>query len=227
MTVDPARPSPALGELIVALALLTIVAIGTAFHVMQLDLDPVARGLILTSLSGIGGMAGFPGAFLLRVRSWAAFGIRSTSFHWMKMGVLWGILAFLMKGLAILGYVNFTRDQRTIQDVFAAGAGGGIWTAVAATSLLGVVTPIGEEFLFRGVVTTVLLRHGAFYGVAGSALIFALFHGVNMIFPAALVTGLVAGDIFRRSGSIWPAVVVHMMVNLPTIPIMMIADAGQ
>ena len=227
MTTRPARSTPALGELIVALALLTLVAIGSALHVMQLDLDPVTRGLILTSLSGIGGMAGFLGAFMLRVRSWTAFGVRSSSFHWMKMGVFWGILAFLMKGLAIMGYIHLTGDQRTIQDVFAEGAGGGICTAVAATFLLGVMTPIGEELLFRGVVTTVLLRHGAFCGVVGSALIFALFHGINMIFPAALVTGLIAGEIFRRSGSIWPAVVVHMMVNLPTIPIMMIVDAGQ
>ena len=62
MTTRPARSTPALGELIVALALLTLVAIGSALHVMQLDLDPVTRGLILTSLSGIGGMAGFLGA---------------------------------------------------------------------------------------------------------------------------------------------------------------------
>ncbi len=61
----------------------------------------------------------------------------------------------------------------------------------------------------------------------GSALIFAVFHGINPVFAAALVAGLVTGEIFRRSGSIWPAVMVHVVVNLPTIPVMVLAGVGQ
>jgi hypothetical protein len=95
---------------------------------------------------------------------------------------------------------------------------------VLATLFLSVLTPLGEEFLFRGVVTSALLRYGPFVGVVGGALIFALFHGINPVFPAALVTGLVAGEIFRRSGSIWPAVVVHGVVNLPTVPVLVLAS---
>jgi uncharacterized protein len=39
------------------------------------------------------------------------------------------------------------------------------------------------------------------------------------------VTGIVAGEIFRRSGSIWQPVAVHGVVNLPAIP--MLAHAAQ
>jgi membrane protease YdiL (CAAX protease family) len=63
---------------------------------------------------------------------------------------------------------------------------------------LSVVTPIGEGFLFRGVATTVPLRYGA-----------------------------VAGVVFRWSGSIWPAVTVHVVVNLPTIPVMVLAGMAK
>lgn len=109
------------------------------------------------------------------------------------------------------------------QQVFATGASGGLMTAVLATVFVGVVAPIGEEFLFRGVITNAWLRHGAVVGVGGSALLFALFHGINLVLPVALITGIAAGEVFRRSGSIWPAVVAHGVVNLPTIPVMLLA----
>ena len=63
-------------------------------------------------------------------------------------------------------------------------------------------------------------------GVVGSTLIFALVHGVNEVFPAALVVGLIAGEIFRRSGSVWPGVLVHAGVNLPTVPALVLAGAA-
>jgi hypothetical protein len=65
MRTKPARPAPAWRKLIVALALLPIVAIGSVFGVMRSDLNPVTRGMIVTSLCGIGGMAGFLKAFML------------------------------------------------------------------------------------------------------------------------------------------------------------------
>jgi len=58
----------------------------------------------------------------------------------------------------------------------------------------------------------------------GAVQIFALFHGLNVVFPAALIVGLAAGEVFRRSGSIWPAVTLHAVVNLPTIPVMILAN---
>ncbi|GGD40160.1 hypothetical protein [Aureimonas glaciei] len=111
MTNDPAPSAPGMPEVIVGLVLLAVVGIGGAFAVMRLDIDPVIRGIILTSLSGIGGMAGFAGAHLLRIRSWAAFGVRRTSGRWVRRGILLGILAFLAKGAAILAYVQVTGDE--------------------------------------------------------------------------------------------------------------------
>ncbi len=215
--------SPGWPEVFAGLACLFVVAIGGSLALVRLGIDLVALGLILTAMSGVGGMAGFMAAFLLRIRSWSPFGVRRTSWRWIAAGVVLGAATFLVKSASILAYMSLTGDDRTPQDIFGTGASGGIVAAIAATFFLSILTPIGEEFLFRGVVTRALLRYGAPTAVIGGALIFAIFHGINMVFPAAFVTGLAAGEIFRRSGSIWPAVTVHVVVNLPTIPIMLLA----
>jgi hypothetical protein len=59
-----------------------------------------------------------------------------------------------------------------------------------------------------------------------SALIFALAHGINIVFPAAMVAGLATAEIYRRSVSIWTAVVVHVVFNLLTIPVMVLVGTG-
>jgi uncharacterized protein len=226
--IAQAEPRPGWPEILAGLACLTVVAIGGAIGMVRLRIDPAMLGLILAGLSGIGGMAGFFAAFSLRIRSWSAFGVRRTSWRWIAIGAALGVIAFVVKGVAILAYTHFSGDDRTPQDIYGTGASsGGLWTAVLAAFLLSVVTPIGEELLFRGVVTTALLRYGAIVGVVGGALVFAIFHGINMVFPAALVTGLFAGEVFRRSGSVWPAVAAHVVVNLPTIPVMLLAGIGQ
>jgi membrane protease YdiL (CAAX protease family) len=180
---------------------------------------------VFTALSGVAGLAGFTAAALWRIRSWSAFGVRRVSGRWLLIGMAAGFVAFILKGIAILAYIRITGDSANPQTVFALGAGGGMLSLVLATLFLGVLTPLGEEFLFRGVVTRALLRHGPFIGVAGSTLLFALLHGINIVLPAALVLGLIAAELFRRSGSVWPGVVVHVVFNLPTIPVMILAGA--
>ncbi|PSB59383.1 CPBP family intramembrane glutamic endopeptidase, partial [Chamaesiphon polymorphus] len=141
-------------------------------------------------------------------------------------GVGVGLVAFVIKGVAILAWIQITGNANNVQGVYAQGGGGGLLSLVLATFFIGILTPLGEELLFRGVVTNALLRYGSFVGVVGSTLIFALAHGINIIFPAAVVAGLATAEVFRRSGSIWPAVVVHVVFNLPTIPVMVAAGMG-
>lgn len=217
---------PSWPEIVVGLLVLGVVGIWGGALIARLPIDPIAIGLIFTALSGIAGMAGFLAAFLLRIRFWAGFGVRATSVRWLMIGAGVGVIAFIIKSVAILAYISFTGDGTTPQDIYAKGASGGIWTVAAATFFLSVVTPIGEEFLFRGVITNALLRYGPFVGVFGGALLFAISHGINMVFPAAFVAGAAAGEVFRRSGSIWPAVMVHVVVNLPTIPVMVLAGTS-
>ena len=219
---------PGWPEVAVGLLVFALIGFGGGSQLWRLGLDPVVNGLIFAALSGIAGMAGFAAAAaLLRIGSWRAFGVCATSRRWLLIGAGAGLAAFFVKGFAIMAYVALTGQDSNPQEIYATGASGGVLSVILATFFLGIITPIGEEFLFRGVVTTVLLRYGAFVGVVGGALLFALMHGINMVLPAALVAGLVAGDVYRRSGSIWPAVMVHSVFNLPAIPVMVLARTAQ
>ena len=218
---------PGWPEIIVGLVVMAVIGFGGGSQLGRLGLDPVATGLVFTSLSGVAGIAGFAAAALLRIRSLSAFGVRRVSWRWMLIGVGAGLATFVLKSLAILAWIQITGgDSTNVQGMYAEGGSGGALSLVLATVFLGIVTPLGEELLFRGVVTNALLRYGPFVGVVGGSMIFALAHGINNVFPAAVVTGLIAAEVFRRSGSVWPAVVVHTVVNLPTVPAMVLAGMG-
>lgn len=218
---------PGWPEIVVGLVVLAAVGYGGGSQLWRLGLDPVVYGLVFSALSGIAGFAGFAAALLLRIRSLSAFGVRRVSLHWLLIGVGSGVVAFVLKGLAIMAWIQITGgDTKNVQNIYAEGGSGGLLSLVLATFFLAIVTPLGEELLFRGVVANALLHYGPFVGVVGSSLIFAVMHGVNNVFPAALVVGLVAAEVYRRSRSVWPAVVVHVVVNLPTIPVMVAAGMG-
>jgi hypothetical protein len=207
-------------EIIVGLVVYLIVGFGGISLFRRLGLDPVVYGLILTAWTGVATLIAFVVAARLRLRSLSAFGVRPTSRRWLLIGVGVGLVAFVVKGLALMAWVQMTGDATNVQGVYAEGGRGGLLSLVLATVFVSVFSPFGEELLYRGIVTNALLRYGSFAGVVGSTAIFALMHGINIVFPAAIVAGLATAEVFRRSGSIWPGLVVHVVFNLPTIPIM-------
>lgn len=71
-----------------------------------------------------------------------------------------------------------------------------------------------EELLFRGAVLSALRPYGKTTAILGSALLFALMHQtVDQLFYTA-VAGVVLACLVLESGSIWAAVLLHMMNNL-------------
>ncbi|TQS41435.1 CPBP family intramembrane glutamic endopeptidase [Cryptosporangium phraense] len=209
---------PGWPELLVGLVVMAVVAygVGIALRVTgaAAAMGPVAFGVILAALSGVAGLIAFGAADRLRVRDWSAFGVRRTSRRWILIGLAAGLVALVVANLLstlILSLFDLPTDT---QQSYADAAGGGVVPAILSALFLGVLTPIGEEFLFRGVVATVLLRYGALIGVVGSALIFAAMHGPNIVFVTALVVGLIAAELRRRSGSVWPGVVAHLVNNV-------------
>lgn len=214
---------PAWPEITAGFFVMAVVGFGFGSQIPLLGLDPVSAALILTGWSGVAGLAGFGAAWLVRMRPLKAFGVQSTSRSWLLIAVAAGMFAFLAKGLAVMAFTAATGINNNPQGAFVAVGDCGALSLIAATLLLGVLTPVGEEFLFRGVLTAALLRYGTFIGVVLGAVIFALLHGINIVFPAAIIEGLIAGELFRRSASIWPPVIVHVVYNLPTIPVMFLA----
>jgi membrane protease YdiL (CAAX protease family) len=91
----------------------------------------------------------------------------------------------------------------------------------------GLCAPLQEELIFRGLLQTVLARNlsaaaetsvrAGIGAVAGTALLFALVHFAvgPWTAAAALMLGVLAGELRQRSGSVIPAVIVHVMFNVP------------
>jgi membrane protease YdiL (CAAX protease family) len=86
-------------------------------------------------------------------------------------------------------------------------------------------SPIQEEIIFRGLIQSMLERRwvitfsvfgGSLSGaVAFTAVLFGLIHleaGVAVA-TGAIILGLVAGELRRRSGSLLPAIIVHAVFN--------------
>ena len=210
----PGAPKPGWLELLVGLAVLALVAYGTAPVLLDpLDLDPVARGLALGALSGVAGIVAFLAAMALRVRAFEPFGVGGTTVRWILVGLGGGVLAFLLTRVLGIVSVVLGLQPENIQDTYTEAGSGGTLSLVLSLVFLAVLTPLGEELIFRGVVTTVLLRYGVVVGVVGSAVVFALMHGFNVIFFTALIVGLIAGELRRRSGSVWPGFVAHLVNN--------------
>ncbi|TDD53285.1 CPBP family intramembrane metalloprotease [Nonomuraea terrae] len=209
----PARPG--WPEIVVGLlAMAAATAVAPFFGPLGLGLDGVVYGLTLAAWSGIVCLVGFAAAALIRIRSWGVFGVRRTTWRWMGIGVAAGVVAFVLKGVvnyAVITLLSFDADP---QGLYYDAAGGGVLPLILTFAFLSVLTPIGEEFLFRGVVTNALLRYGPVVGVLSSSVIFALFHGINLAMTTALVVGIIAAEVMRRSGSIWPAVAVHVVNNM-------------
>ncbi|MFG1926427.1 CPBP family intramembrane glutamic endopeptidase [Cryptosporangium sp. NPDC048952] len=189
-------------------------------------MGPVAFGVILAAVSGVAGLIAFAVAARIRVRDWSVFGVRRTSWRWVLVGIAGGLVAMVASRAITYAVLVLFGPVENIQQSYADAAGGGVLAAVLSVLFLAVLTPVGEEFLFRGIVATTLLRYGAVIGVVGSATIFALMHGLNIVFITAFVVGLIAAELRRRSGSIWPGVVVHVVNNLVAQALLVVLAAA-
>ncbi|SHJ36609.1 hypothetical protein SAMN05421803_105255 [Nocardiopsis flavescens] len=224
-TPDTARNAPRPGwiELVVGLAVMALVAFVLAPQLNRLDMSGPTAAVLSGVVSGGGGLIAFAAAAMLRVRSWRAFGVRATTARWLLIGAAAGLVAFVARILTVFLVGLFVDMGSDTQASYAAGAGAGALSLALTMLTLAVLTPLGEEFLFRGVVATVLLRYGALVGVVGSAVVFALMHGINEVLPAALIVGLIGAELYRRSGSIWPGVLMHAVYNAISLGLLALA----
>ncbi|MEK3806079.1 type II CAAX endopeptidase family protein [Bacillus sp. FSL H8-0547] len=172
----------------------------------------VISGISFAALSGLAGLGAFLAAYVLRIRSREAFGIRGTSVRWLLAGIGFGIgvLVFTRVFALIMYYIGFTGST---QSSYESAASGGTLAFIAQFLMIAVLTPLGEEFAFRAVLTNALKKYGPWISIIGSALIFATVHGLNEVWLYAFVTGLAAGYLFYRTGSVWPGVIVHATYN--------------
>jgi len=80
---------------------------------------------------------------------------------------------------------------------------------------LGILVPAIEEVFFRGLLLTALLeRVSTWLALTGQALVFALLHVDLVRLPYLLVFGLMLGYLAKRTSSLLPPVLLHILVNI-------------
>ena len=88
------------------------------------------------------------------------------------------------------------------------------WETVIVAILVSFIVPFYEELFFRGYVQNAMAgRWGRWVGIIGSGLAFGLFHLIPLQAIAATTLGIVAAWLYDRTGSLWPAIVLHMVNN--------------
>lgn len=101
-------------------------------------------------------------------------------------------------------------------------------TSPPSVILLMVCVSIAEEILFRGVLLRFFQKRGNLQTLVITAIIFALFHGVNLLHGDNVIavllqilcaagTGFLYGAITIKCGSILPAMAGHILTNITGI----------
>lgn len=221
----PSAPRPALGwtELVVgaiayvALQLALFVAVG----VLSQGTPPAPVLVAVSAASAFGAVAI---ALVLRVRSPAAVGLVRPTLRGLALGAGLGVLVWLASRVLIVVYVALTGDTSDPQEALTLFSGP--VAAALVVAIGGLAVPLGEELLFRGLAYGVLRRLGRVIAVVVTAAIFALAHGLNVVFAAAFVLGVVNAVLYERTGSIWPPAAAHAVFNLTSF-VLVLAVGGQ
>ncbi|MES5483309.1 type II CAAX endopeptidase family protein [Bradyrhizobium sp. INPA03-11B] len=193
-----------------------VYVLGISFLGYWLLLQPDDKAVFRINVAGAMnfalGFVGLLGAYLYRVRNWQAFGFRPTTLKWIAISIALGVMGFGLIFIVEAVYFHFITEANTQAD-FQAAANGGLAAILLLLFTSAVLGPIGEELVFRGVVQSALEKFGSWVALVGSSLMFATIHGPSVIFVDAFVMGLFFGAVFRLSGSIWPAVTLHIVYN--------------
>lgn len=84
--------------------------------------------------------------------------------------------------------------------------------------MTGILVPIAEEILFRGVIQTSLVRRwGAFWGILVSSIWFASVHIDIALFVPLFTISVAIGYLRHRFHSIWGAIILHSLNNLVSV----------
>ncbi len=131
------------------------------------------------------------------------------------------LLPFIMLGLGCFAVGNYATDALyqifsmiglvpNIQTLVDLTGVGGFFIEMIAIAILPALC---EEFALRGVVLGTTRRFGDGFAIFLSAAIFGLMHGNLVQIPFAFIGGLVLGYVVVATGSMWPAILIHLANN--------------
>ncbi|MGN7471398.1 lysostaphin resistance A-like protein [Brevibacillus sp. SAFN-007a] len=114
-----------------------------------------------------------------------------------------------------LGLSLSSEREQQIEKEIVSAKDTDMLAALASLVVIGIMVPIAEEMLFRGVIQTYLVRRvGAVAGIVLSSFWFALLHMDVALFAPLFVIGLLLGFVRHRYQSIWGAILLHAVNNM-------------
>lgn len=191
-----------------------------AILAVEIGLHGIAWPAGIPPLAMIGAARVLEGLLLLTLiqvscpRGVAVIGLRAgTVATGLKKGLAWsagfGLLVLLA---AVILYLSSGINAFAFMKGGLPTAKGGIWLFLF---IGGVVSPITEEIVFRGVLYGYLRRWGILTAVVGSTLLFVLAHSIKGAFPLTQVAGgIVFAVAYEREKNLLVPMVIHMLGNL-------------
>lgn len=176
--------------------------------------EPGWQGVIGSYGGGVAGLGAFAIAYLIRRQGFSAYGFTQVDLGWFVIAAALAIMGYACSVVILQELSGWSTGSADDPQVIlhAAARGGAV---LFLLSFIGgaLLTPLGEELLFRGVVANALNRFGMWAGVGLSSVIFGVAHVVGVILPIAIMMGLFSAILFRMTGSIWPSVALHSLYN--------------
>lgn len=204
---------------------LTFLLLFFLFSQLVFSSDPALTGstapttiqsLGLAVLEAIGLLAGVY-VFGLRRKNyrWRDIGFTSVSYRWWSAAVSISIVIIPITGLiTFLVMIALGLPLENPQLEFLIPEDFSWFSGIGMLLLGGILVPIAEEVVFRGVLYTWLReRWGIWIGVIISSLIFAVVHIDIAIAVTAFVLAIVLALIYEYSKSLWPSIAIHAINN--------------
>ena len=125
--------------------------------------------------------------------------------------ILLGI-SFFMFSMGIIDIFDLTKYSTSYTETMTLLSSGGVLINIIS---VGIITPISEEFMLRGIVYNNLKRYVNFKtAIILQALIFGIMH-MNIIQSTyAIIAGIIIGYIYEKSQSLVMSCVFHISFNI-------------
>ena len=146
---------------------------------------------------------------------WHSLGLRSTSIRWMIISIGLGLLAIPISAIIAYGtqYI-FNLPSENPQLPFLIPNDISPASMAVMALFVGLVIPIAEELLFRGVLYTwIKQRFGIWIGVILSSIVFGVVHWDMAVAITASVLGIVLALAYEYSKSLWTSIMIHAINN--------------
>lgn len=205
--------------LLASLVVATVLTFGMA--VLVIVLVPGAREIGLVVL---GVTLPVHATLLLFIIHW---GLRRAGTGWRKLGftrptarilhLLWQIPVVFIALLTVQLLTFAVTGTPPVSEgggIDSLTTSAGPLVALAVFIGTGLLTPLWEEAIFRGVIHGGLRhRFGCFLASLLSAAIFAAFHGVPILLPYMLTLGLALAFLREFHRTLWASVIMHACLN--------------